>query len=394
MFNPFFRSYLPGFRVGPDGVPGFNIDDNGLPWRANASFDDTLPVSAAQGYPDAAQTQTLPSISFSLPGAEGWVLSAPLIGSPGFRVSPQDDVPGFNVRPQDDAPGFNVDENGGQQQETTWSDELPPGSVTPQDPNTAQTTTPPPGVDDPAPPAPPPLPEWPYQLGTMLPPWLPTAFDPRTGPRIEINSLPDIGRATVPGAAPWPPSSAPQQPPGIDIRSRAATTQNTNLQSAGPQAMRNAWLPPLTVGHPYAQANGGELQYPWSVPIARQAAGVPPTLSARSLADSNFVLANAGDAGVQQTQQQTPLPQNKQTQQQIPASPAGAGRADTPPALRIPENPGTEMTEAERRPEQELPQFIEEYRRAAADLTQELARALTRFGTRFYEDTILKAGVI
>ena len=81
-----FRSYLPGFRVGPNGVPGFNIDDSGLPWRANASFDDTLPDSATQGYPDAAQPQIPPSINFSLPGAEGWVLSAPLIGSPGFRV--------------------------------------------------------------------------------------------------------------------------------------------------------------------------------------------------------------------------------------------------------------------------------------------------------------------
>jgi len=276
MFNPFFRSYLPGFRVGPNGVPGFNIDDSGLPWRANASFDDTLPDSATQGYPDAAQPQIPPSISFSLPGAEGWVLSAPLIGSPGFRVSPQDDVPGFNVGPQDDASGFNVDENGVQDQETTWSYGLPPGSVTPQDANAAQTPTPPPDADDSVQPAPPPLPEWSYQLGTMLPPRLPTAFDPRIGPRIEINSLPSIGRATAPGAAPWPPSSARQQPPGINIRSRAATTQNTNLQPAGPQAMRNAWLPPLTVGQPYAQANGGELQYPWIVPIARQAAGVPP----------------------------------------------------------------------------------------------------------------------
>src|SRR6266568_4410748 len=103
MFNPFFRPYLPGFRVGPDGVPGFNIDDNGLPQRAIASFDGTLPDWAAQPYPDAAQAQVAPSISFSLPGAEGWVLSAPL---PGFRVSPQDDAPGFNVGPQDDAPGF------------------------------------------------------------------------------------------------------------------------------------------------------------------------------------------------------------------------------------------------------------------------------------------------
>ncbi len=81
MFNPFFRPYLPGFRVGPDGVPGFNIDDNGLPQRATASFDGTLPDWAAQPYPDAAKAQVAPSISFSLPGAEGWVLSAPL---PGF----------------------------------------------------------------------------------------------------------------------------------------------------------------------------------------------------------------------------------------------------------------------------------------------------------------------
>lgn len=390
MFNPFFRSYLPGFGVGPDGVPGFNIEDNGLPRRANASLDDPLLESTGQRYPDAAQTQTPPSISFSLPGAEGWVLSAPLIGSPGLRVSPRDAVPGFNVGPRDDAPEFKLDENGGQQQETTWSDGLPPGSVTPQDPNTAQTPTPPPDADDSTPPAPSSIPEWPYQLGTMMPPRLPTAFDPRIRPHIEINSLPSIGLATVPGAAPRPPSVAPQRPPDIDIRSSAATPQNTNFQSAGPQAMRNAWLPPLTVGQPFAQANGGELQYPWIVPIARQAAGIPPTLSAKPLADSNLVLAKAGSSGVQQTQQQG-LPPNKQTQPQIPASPPGTGQADTPPALRIREKSGTEMTAAERRLE-EPSQVFEEYGRAAADLTNELASSITRFGNRIYEDSILKAG--
>src|SRR5258707_3238874 len=126
MFNFFFRPYVPGFRVGPDSVPGFNIDDNGLPRRASALSDGTLPDSAAQRYPDTAQTQSPHNISFRLPGAEGWVLSVPPIGSPGFRVSPQDDVPGFNVRPRDDVPGFNIqppeegpsvnlDENGFQQ---------------------------------------------------------------------------------------------------------------------------------------------------------------------------------------------------------------------------------------------------------------------------------------
>ena len=386
MFNPFSRSFLPGFRVEPDGAPGFNLDDNGLPRRTNASFDGTFPDSATQQYSDAAQTQSPPSISFRLPGAEGWVLSTPV---PGFRVSPQDEVPGFNVGPQNDVPGFNVDGNGVQQQQTTFG--RPPGSVTPQEPNTAQTATPPAYDEELAPPVAPPLPEWSYQLGTMLPP-LPPAFDPRTEPRVEINSLPSIGPAMVPGAVSWLPSIAPQPPPGIDIPSRVATTQNANFQPVALQAMRNAWLPPLTVGQPYAQANGGELQEPRRFPMARQAVGVPPTQPARPLADSNFILANAGDAGVQQTPQQEPLPQTKPAQQQIPSSPSGTGRADTSPALRIQEKPGTEMTVTERQPEQSLSRSIEECRRAAADLTQELAHAATRFGKRFYEDFILRAG--
>jgi hypothetical protein len=74
MFNLFFRSYAPGFRVGPDGVPGFDIEDDGLLQRASASSDGTLPESAAQRYPDAAQAQSPPSINFRLPSAEGWVL--------------------------------------------------------------------------------------------------------------------------------------------------------------------------------------------------------------------------------------------------------------------------------------------------------------------------------
>ena len=391
MFNPLFRSYLPGFRAGPDGIPVFDTDDNGLSPSANASLDDTFPGSVAQPSPDSAQTRSPPRINFRLPGAEGWVLSAPLAGSPGFRVSPQNDVLGFKIRPQDDAPGFNVDESGVQDQETTWSYEPPPGSVTPQDPNAAQTATPPSDADDSTLPAPSPLPAWPYQLGTMLPPRLPTEFDPRTPRRIENKSLPSIRPATVPGAA-RQLSTEPQQPPDIGIRSSPATTQNTNFQQAGPQAMRNAWLPPQTVGQPYTQTKGGELQYPWIVPIARQAAGVSPILSARPLADSNFLLANAGDAAIQQMQQQGPLPPIKRTQQQFPASPPGMGQVNTPPALHTHEKPGTNVAAAERQPEQELSQYIEECRRAAADLAQELARVATRFGSRVYTDTILKIG--
>ena len=54
MFNPFFRPYVPGFSVGPEGVPGFNIDDVSLPRRASASSDGMLPASAVQQYPDTA----------------------------------------------------------------------------------------------------------------------------------------------------------------------------------------------------------------------------------------------------------------------------------------------------------------------------------------------------
>jgi hypothetical protein len=174
----------------------------------------------------------------------------------------------------------------------------------------------------------------------MLPPRLPTAFDPRIGPRVGINSLPSIGPATLPGAAPRPPSIAPQQPPAIDIRSSAATTQNPNLQPPAPQAMRSVRLRPLPIGLPYAQANGGELLDPWSVPITRHAAIVSPTPSAKPPADANLILANDGDAGVQPAQQLGLPPQNKQTQQQIPASPPAKGLAGTPPALRLHEKRG------------------------------------------------------
>jgi hypothetical protein len=326
MFNLFFRRYVPGFRVGPDGVSGFNIDDNGLPRRTTASFDNTLPDSATQQSLDAAQTQTPPSISFGLPGAASWVLSTPL---PGFRVSPQGDVPGFNVGPQYDAPGFNVDENGGQQQETIWSDGLPPGSVPPQDPNTTQTPTPPPDVDDSAPPAPPSLPDWPYQLGTILLPRLSTIFDPRTGPRLEIIPPPRIGPVTVPGATPWPPSIAPQPLPGGDIRARAATTQNINSQPAAQQ---------------WAHAHGE--------------GALSPIPTVRPLADSNFSLANTGNGGGQKAQQQMLLQHYQQTQPRMPSALLGTGL----PTGRPPEMQNIKMAGFDPKSDQEFSQLIEAYR--------------------------------
>jgi hypothetical protein len=344
MFNLFFRPYLPGFRVGPDGVPGFNIDDNGLPRRASASSDGTLPDSAAQRYPDAAQTQAPPSISFRLPGAEGWVLSAPL---PGFRVSPQDDVPGFNVGPQDDAPGFNLDENGGQQQETIWSDGLPPGSVTPQDPNTAQTPTPPPGVDDPTPPAPPPLPEWPYQFGTMLPPRLPTAFDPRTGPRIEINVPPRVA-----SAEPWSPSNLPQQPADTLIPFLAPTRQNIIPQPLNQKASWRAWPQLPTDGSVYAQRAG--LQGPLNTHATRQRLALPSMPSIRPVVESNFSLASDRAAGDQQAPRQAAL---QEYQQRQPSAPLAAMAGDNQSR-----KPSTRMAALESEPERTSSQLMAGYR--------------------------------
>jgi hypothetical protein len=316
MFSPFFRRYLPGFRVGPDGVPRFNIDDSSSPQRTPIWFDGTFADSTTQQYPDAAQTQSLPGISFTLPGAGDRVLSIPL---PGFRVRPQDDVPGFNVGSQYDSPGFNVDENGGQQQETIWSYGLPPGSVTPEDPDTAQTPTPPPDVDDSTRPAPPSLPEWPYQLGTMLPPRLPIVFDPRTEWPIASNPLPGPG---------------PAQASGADGRSSPSTPP----QPATQQAIRNVLLQRPKDIWPYAPADGA----------LRAAAPTRPP------AASNFSLVNAGG---QAGQQQMPLLQYQQAQRTMAPAPSGTG----PAMLRLPEKPG--MTDFGRGPGKELPQFVEAYQR-------------------------------
>lgn len=275
MFNPFLRSFLPGFRVGPDGVPGFNIDDNGLPRRAIPSLYDTLAGSEAQPSPDAAQTPSLPSISLHQPGIEDWPLSAPW---PGFRVGPQADVPGFNFRPQNNTPGFNLDENSVPQQETTWSYGLPSGSLTPQDLDGPQTPT-----EEPAPAALPLLPKWLYQLGTMPPPLWPTAFDPRTRSHVEVNSQPGIGSATEPRVDQLPPSSAPQQAADIKIRS-------------------NAWLQPPKDGWPYAQEDGDRLPMPSITPLAA----------------SSFTLANVAEVGGRQPLQHVRSQQDQQTQGGMP----------------------------------------------------------------------------
>jgi hypothetical protein len=403
MFNFSLYPYARWLSDGSlDDVPGFNIGESEVPPGNGTSVGGMFAAPPMPQYPSWPRTLG------STLGLQNPLRSPPPGDSPGLWVTPANNLPGFRLSPQDELTSFNLNENDGSPREGTWPDGMPPDAATPEDRDVAQTLTLPPGVEDPAQPVPSGIPDWLYKLVTTPLPPLSAAVDPQTGRRIVpygplvnpvrsyqgtdqnvptagdlrtypggINSLPDLNSVKKPSAEQWPSSNTSEQPADTNFRSSAAW--NNRLQ-------------PLTVGQPYVQVNGDKLQDPWSAGIAPQGPGVPPTQSARPLADPNLILANSGDADVQQGQQQGPLPQNKQPQQQIPTSPPDTGVAGMPPALRTHENPGTDMAAAERQPEQELSQFIEECRRAAADLTQELARAATRFGTRFYEDTILKFG--
>jgi hypothetical protein len=323
MFNFFFRPYVPGFRVGPGGVPGFNVDDNGLPQHASASSDGTLPDSAAQRYLDGAQTQSPPSISFRLPGAEGWVLSAPPMGPSGLPAGPQDDVPGLNV------PGFNVDEDGVGQQETTWSVQtLPPSSEASTEP------------------APPQFPDWLNKLGAIVSPLL-AAFDPFTGRRIEINSLP---RAA--STEPWSPPNVPQQPADTLIPLLAPTRQNTSPQPLNEKASWGTWPQSPTDGSVYAQS--ARLQGPLNTDVTGQSRALPSMPAVRPVAESDFILANDRGAGDQQAPRQAAL---QEYQQRQPSAPPAAMAGDNQSRKPI-----TRMAALQSEPERTSSQLMAGYR--------------------------------
>jgi hypothetical protein len=294
MFNLFFRPYVPGFRVGPDSVPGFNIDDSSLPQRESASSGGTLPESAVQQHPAGEQTQSPPSISFRLPGAEGWVLSAPPIGSPGFPVAPQDDVPALNV------PGFNVDEDGVGQKETTWSAQMPR-----------------PSLEESTEPVPPQFPDWLNTLGTMESQLL-AALDPLIDRRIEINSLP---RAAA--AEPRSPSNVPQQPVDTLVPFLAPTRQNINPQPLNEKASWRTGPQLPTDGSVYAQS--ARLQGPLNTDVTQQRPTIPSMPAVRPVAESDFILARDRASGDQQAPRQVAL---QEYQQRQPSAPPAAMAGD------------------------------------------------------------------
>jgi hypothetical protein len=257
---------MPGFRVRPpNGVPGFNIDENGSPSGAEA------------------QTEVPYPISLSTPGTDFVPASAPPIGVAGVRVDPQYDVPGFNVRPWDDLSSFNPDEDT-IRQHTTWSE---------------QTQTPSPDVEEPTQPPAPSFPEWVYKLINMLP-RSSIVFAPIIGPRAALDSL----RGMRP--------NAPQSPTDPSIHARVGNMQNTNFQPSASGVVSTVWPLPKKDGWPYDQRSW--LQYPW---FTARPLGLPSGLATKPIAASGFIRTNGGSAGEQQATDPLPLQQDLSTKRSV-----------------------------------------------------------------------------
>jgi hypothetical protein len=354
MFNFFFRPYVPGFRVRPqDGVPGFNVDENGLSPHT-ASQTDTLqasdvPMPEREFVIQAAPITDLPGFrlypQYDVPGfnvnedgpppysiaradtphvsavptpaRESLIQAAPASGVPGFRIDAQHDVPGFNVRLRNDVVGFNLDENNAEQQDPTWS---------------AQPLNLPTDIEEGPAQSDPLLPEWPY--GRVIIPARPPT-DPNAGPRISTYPLSGVTSAEVPETARWPSPNGRQQAPDATIRSGAATMQQHNSQPVAWETMPSSWLQPQKDGWLHAQRAGA----------------LSPIPSVRFPATSSFVFANTGDASAPPAQQPTPLQQYLATHR----LPLGAG----PTMVPLPETSRMKMTALEREPGPDSFKFVQ-----------------------------------
>lgn len=217
--------------------------------------------------------------------------------TPGFHVRPQDDLPGFRLGPEEEVPGFAIDENGRPRPRPFPDSQIP---VQP---------APPPATVDP-----------------FGPDWL-----------RRLLALPQP-RSWTPSGLRWPPAqNLPVGPTGTSATPPEPDEPDAAFQGSGPDATNSAAALPWDDGqlHPQAGVSG-----PWV-----RSPGTPPLPAAPSSADPNVVLANADDDGVEEAQRQTK-----------PPAPSRAAQGRTPPAPG-PQTPGMEMTESERRREQEFADF-------------------------------------
>lgn len=404
MFNVRPERLIPWLYVEPppaDEVPGFrmNADGSVRDTQRSTPFGSfgfgTLSGTLTPRHPEAAQTLAQPALAGLTPSPD-FLAQPPLPnGLAQFRSGRQDDVPGFNFRLLEDivpALNFVEGESSPLRHVTPWPDRAFP---TPSDyPDSAPA---PPGVEELTHLAQ--LPAW---LATVPVPRLSTAFDPRTGRRIVPNEpligpirrylaadehsrgtedirpdvagpLPDLDSAEASGAEQWPSFDLPAWPADINTDPSATTAQHANPEFS-PETMKgNAWPQRPMNGRPHTEAGGLELGVPQSVVMMPQPGGFAPSPPAGPVADPNFVLSNAGDAE-EQTEQRIPLPQSQPTELKAPVTQTGS-------AARPPEH----------RSEQALSRSMEDHRQATAAQIEELVGTIATFGSRIYEDSILKA---
>jgi hypothetical protein len=341
MFNLFLRPYVPGFRVkAQKDVPGFNIGENdGAPPETGTRpyLDEgqtqTPPIATSFTLGSDGLTQSAPSIGFA------GIRVEPQDGVPGFNLNesgvPRQRVPWFDgMRPgsatseyPDTLEPEALPRDVGEPVQVT-PPQLPewlvallsmplPRLSTAFDPRTSQRI---------APYAP---------LIRALSAYQPTDQSvPTTAgtPVDDARSLPDPGSVETPNDKVWPtPDMLGRWPADINPRSDIATAQNSNLPSSQETAW-NAWLQPLK-GQPSTQVGRDQSPGPSDAGMVRPPMSVPPTLSLSPAGDSNFVLAKAGNADVPSVQQQRP-PQDQEMQRKDQATPSSLmpGYADEPGA--------------------------------------------------------------
>lgn len=193
-------------------------------------------------------------------------------------------------------------------------------------------------------------------------------------PYVGTSPLPDLDSAEAPGAEPWPSSDTPMWPAAINASPGAATAQHPDPQPIPEAVTGNAWPPPPKDGWPHPETDGIRGEVAWPAIVMPRPAGTAPVPSLGSVADSNFILANAGDANEQQAEGPIPLPQDQQTELTITITPAGHANRPPEPLTR-----------------QVLSQALENHRHATAAQIDELVGTIATFGGRIYEDSILKA---
>jgi hypothetical protein len=303
MFNVFPQTGLPGFRVRPeDDVPGFDIDENGLPRRERPWSDARRPGSATPQYPDLAQAMMpTPSLADSVqpapPQPPDWLYNLLTMPLPAL---PSSFIPLSGGRPVPYGKPIN-----------------PVMSYPTPDQNAREMGNPRTDV-------------------ARIAPWpIPSAVEGQ-----------------------WLSFDAPKPLVDIDAHPGAAAAQNAYSQPAGQEAMGDARPQPLRDGQPYAQAGVAGPQGLSGAEVTLQPTGAPPALSVGSAADPNFVLANAGGDDVQEAQQTQQPGRNipPPVPQKPPAQAKPSASKQQPSPLRR-EKSGEELTQlTERRREEALSQ--------------------------------------